>query len=197
MKTSSSLLAVAALCLAGAVQAADAEHGKVLSDTCKGCHNAGGIRNPPPTIYHVPLVYGQFEQYIVQALSAYQSGQRKHPGMQALATPLGDQDKQDIAAYWSGLPWGSTQGRLPGDPAAGKDKAAACGACHGADGNGVDPNPFNAPMLAGQYGDYLYHALKAYKSGARSNGLMVGQVAALSDRDMADLASYFATQSHK
>lgn len=197
MKKCSSLAVAALLCLSGAAQATDTNQGKELSDTCKGCHNAGGIRNTPPNIYHVPLVYGQVEQYIVQALSAYVSGERKHAGMQALATPLSDQDRQDIAAYWAGLPWGDARGRLPGDPAAGKEKAAACGACHGADGNGVEPNALNAPTLAGQHADYLLHALKAYKTGGRSNGLMVGQVATLSDADMADLASYFAVQNHK
>lgn len=67
-----------------------------------------------------------------------------------------------------------------------------CAACHGADYNKpIDPS---YPKLAGQHADYLEHALKAYKRGnganGRNNALMAGQVAKLSNKDMADLAAY-------
>jgi cytochrome c553 len=78
-----------------------------------------------------------------------------------------------------------------GDPAAGKEKSQPCQACHGADGNSLTPN---FPKLAGQYQDYLVRALMEYKSGARKNPIMSGQVAALSEQDMKDLAAYFASQ---
>ncbi|MGD8428991.1 MAG: cytochrome c [Ectothiorhodospiraceae bacterium] len=78
-----------------------------------------------------------------------------------------------------------------GDAAAGKAKSQACAACHGADGNSTNPT---FPKLAGQYADYILHALKAYKSGARQNPIMSGQVANLSEQDMKDLATYFSSQ---
>lgn len=78
-----------------------------------------------------------------------------------------------------------------GDPEAGKTKAQVCAGCHGPEG--VSPTP-NFPILAGQYQDYLLRALRDYKSGARKNPIMAGQVAALSEADMADLAAYFAGQ---
>jgi cytochrome c553 len=78
-----------------------------------------------------------------------------------------------------------------GDPAAGKEKSQPCQACHGVDGNSLTPN---FPKLAGQYQDYLLRALMEYKSGARKNPIMSGQVAALSEQDMKDLAAYFAGQ---
>lgn len=78
-----------------------------------------------------------------------------------------------------------------GDPAAGKEKSAACAACHGADGNAPTPT---FPSLAGQYEDYLVQALHEYKSGKRSNPIMAGQVAALSDEDIENLAAYYAEQ---
>lgn len=78
-----------------------------------------------------------------------------------------------------------------GDANAGKAKSNACAACHGADGN----SPTSAfPKLAGQNDDYLAQALKAYRSKARTNAIMNGQAAALSDQDIADLAAYFASQ---
>ncbi len=85
----------------------------------------------------------------------------------------------------SGVPAAS----VGGDADAGKQKAEACAACHGADGNGTAPI---YPRLAGQYADYLYMTLKRYKSGERSNAIMNGMAAPLSDEDMRDLASYYA-----
>lgn len=78
-----------------------------------------------------------------------------------------------------------------GDAEAGKAKSATCAGCHGPDG--VSPAP-TFPTLAGQYSDYLYHALKDYKSGKRKNPIMAGQVQNLSDADMADLAAYYSKQ---
>ncbi|MBL8226487.1 MAG: cytochrome c4 [Chromatiales bacterium] len=78
-----------------------------------------------------------------------------------------------------------------GDAAAGQAKAITCAACHGVDGNSLNPE---WPSLAGQHESYTIKQLQAFKSGARQNVLMSGQAMALSDQDMADLAAYFAGQ---
>jgi len=80
---------------------------------------------------------------------------------------------------------------VKGDAAAGKQKATACAACHGTDGNKTLDNTY--PKLAGQYPDYLLKALKEYKSGKRVNAVMAGQVQALTDADMANLAVYYGS----
>ena len=77
------------------------------------------------------------------------------------------------------------------DPAAGKEKAKACAACHG--GNGVS-QVADFPKLAGQYNNYLVRTLNDYKSGARKNAIMAGQVANLKKEDIADLAAYYSSQ---
>ena len=79
-----------------------------------------------------------------------------------------------------------------GDPAAGEQKSQACAACHGPQGNSANAA---FPRLAGQYADYLLHALRAYQSGDRENAVMAGQVKELSEQDMEDLAAFFASQS--
>lgn len=76
-----------------------------------------------------------------------------------------------------------------GDPGAGAGKAAVCGACHGPQGIAVAPN---FPNLAGQSATYIYLQLKAFKQGQRSDSIMTGQAAALSDQDMRDLAAHYA-----
>lgn len=78
-----------------------------------------------------------------------------------------------------------------GDPVAGKTKAQPCQACHGEEGR--SPNP-QFPILAGQYPDYLVHALMAYKTGARQNPIMAPFAQSLSLEDMEDLAAYFASR---
>ena len=79
-----------------------------------------------------------------------------------------------------------------GDASAGKDKAAACAACHGADGNSVAPT---FPKIAGQNERYLVKQLKDYQGGARQNGMMSGMVAGKSEQDLEDLAAYFSSQT--
>lgn len=77
-----------------------------------------------------------------------------------------------------------------GDPAKGKEKSATCQACHGEEGRtSIAPS---YPILAGQYASYLEQALQDYRSGARNNAVMAGMAANLSDRDIADLAAWYA-----
>jgi cytochrome c553 len=78
-----------------------------------------------------------------------------------------------------------------GDPARGQQLSQACAACHGADGNSVNPE---WPKLAGQHAEYIYKQLMDYKSGRRENALMVGQVANLDEQDMRDLGAFYARQ---
>jgi cytochrome c553 len=80
-----------------------------------------------------------------------------------------------------------------GDAAAGKTKAASCAGCHGANGEGVKPNP----PLAGKKEDQLIQALKDYKSGKRANPVMKTFATQLSDQDMANVAAYYASLKAK
>jgi cytochrome c553 len=73
----------------------------------------------------------------------------------------------------------------------GQSKATACTACHGQDGNSVNPE---WPNLAGQHEQYIHKQLQAFKGGARKNPLMTPMAMGLSDDDMADLGAYFAAQ---
>lgn len=80
----------------------DATAGKQLTYTCQGCHGITGYKNAYPS-YHVPRIGGQSEQYLLNALTEYKKGSRKHPTMQAQAQSFSDQDIANIAAYLSTL----------------------------------------------------------------------------------------------
>lgn len=76
--------------------------------------------------------------------------------------------------------------------AKGQATGQSCIDCHGAEGNAPIDDTY--PKLGGQYGDYLAHALQAYRSGDRQHALMTPQAAALSDQDISDLAAYFGSR---
>jgi cytochrome c553 len=82
-------------------------------------------------------------------------------------------------------------GAIAGDAKAGEAKAAACGACHGIDGNSSDKQ---YPKLAGQHEAYIARQLGLFKSATRVNPIMVGFAAPLSEQDMHDIGAFFATK---
>ena len=77
-----------------------------------------------------------------------------------------------------------------GDAAAGKEKASACASCHGADGQGSEPNT----KIAGLSTDKFKAAMQAYKNGERNHAMMQMFAKKLSDQDVEDLAAYYASK---
>ena len=79
-----------------------------------------------------------------------------------------------------------------GKPSDGASKAAVCAACHGPNGNSVNPD---WPRLAGQSAVYIAGQLRLFKSGARANPVMMPLATSLSDQDIADIAVYYEAQT--
>jgi cytochrome c553 len=83
-----------------------------------------------------------------------------------------------------------------GDPAAGKQKTAMCIGCHGIGGyKTAFPEVYSVPKIGAQHAAYIVKALRAYKSGERNHPSMKAIAADLSEKDMADLAAYYASSS--
>ncbi|MEO7152390.1 MAG: c-type cytochrome [Burkholderiaceae bacterium] len=81
------------------------------------------------------------------------------------------------------------------DPAKGQATATAvCAACHSFDGSRGSPAN---PILQGQHGEYLVKQLIEFKSGARSNPIMKGIAAGLSEDDMRNVAAFYASKQAK
>ena len=81
-----------------------------------------------------------------------------------------------------------------GDAKAGATKAGACAACHGMDGNPVDPQ---YPRLAGMPERYVAEQLALFKSEQRNTGMavvMIPMAKPLSAQDMRDIGAYYAQQ---
>jgi cytochrome c553 len=95
-----------------------------------------------------------------------------------------------LAAAISGVISGNSA--LPAPSAeAGAAKAVVCQACHGANGNSVNPE---WPSLAGLGADYIAAQLANFKEGKRNNAIMMPNAMSLSADDMADLGAYFDSQ---
>ena len=93
-----SSLTAALLLVHGSVQAAgDIDAGKAKSAPCAACHGADG--NSPTTAF--PILAGQYQDYLMRAMQDYQTGKRINPIMTGFAAPLTEQDRADLAAYYS------------------------------------------------------------------------------------------------
>ena len=159
-----------------------------LSSTCLGCHGVVSYNNIYPT-YKVPKLGNQHKDYLVAALKAYKSGERSHPTMRAHASNLSDSDIVKIAEYFSSIKYQEQVTNTADIEMI--EEANSCVGCHGADGNSMIPT---FPKIAGQYQDYLYHALKAYKNGERNNAIMNGISSTLNEKQMKKLSKYFSSQ---
>ncbi len=176
----------------------DAKAGEKKIALCIGCHGIVGYQASFPEIHKVPKISGQNAKFIVSALTAYKKGERKHPTMRGVADALSDQDMADIAAHYE------SSGVVSGEPALakaadGSSRAmelvakGACASCHGESfSKPIDPT---YPKIAGQHSDYLFVALKAYKTESnpligRGNAIMGGIAKQFSNTELKELAAY-------
>ena len=154
---------------------------------CAGCHGEGGISKRAG----MPSLAGLDAQYLVAAMKGYVSGQRKGEIMKALLAGVSDAELNKMAAFYAQQTPARASTPSIGDPAAGKNAAAACAGCHG--DQGVSSNPA-WPSLAGQDARYLANALKAYKDGSRTDATMKAVAGhSLDERTINDLAGYYAS----
>jgi cytochrome c553 len=111
--------------------------------------------------------------------------------MAAIAVTLG----AVVASASAAAPAPAATPELPylhGKAADGAGKSAVCSACHGPNGNSVNPE---WPRLAGQNAVYIAEQLRLFRAGVRANPVMQPLAATLTDQDIADLAVYYEAQT--
>ncbi len=85
---------------------------------------------------------------------------------------------------------------VKGDAKAAEAKVGMCIGCHAIPGYRASfPEIYTVPLLGGQNAAYITAALQAYKKGERKHPTMRSIAASLSDKDMADIAEYYSTQT--
>src|SRR5450755_4561225 len=195
------LISLVAAGLSFGAQAQSAQAGEKKASLCIGCHGIAGYRASFPEIYNVPMIAGQNAKYIVAALAGYKKGERKHPTMRGIAGSLSDQDMADLAAFYeqlgkAGEPVEAKVAATPSAEVAGLLLKGNCVSCHGA--NFSKPIDAGYPKLAGQHGDYLYAALKAYQTDknpqvGRNNVIMMGMARPFTHSEAKQLATYISS----
>jgi len=200
--TLSSLLVASATAFSAHAQEAkgDAKAGEKKVAMCIGCHGIPGYQASFPEIYRVPMISGQNAKFIAASLNAYKKGERKHPSMRGIAESLSDQDIADVAAFYEGHGKGAAAApaKAPSPSAKVADllNKGGCVACHGDNFNKpIDPS---YPKVGGQPADYLFVALKSYKtegnaSWGRANGIMGGIAKQYTNAELKELAGYLSS----
>jgi cytochrome c553 len=195
------LLAVLSVAQAQDAKPGSAAAGEKKAAMCIGCHGIKGYQASFPEVHKVPMISGQGAKYIAASLAAYKKGDRKHPTMRSIAASLTDQDMADLSAFYE--QHGGTAASAPPDGAAPASPAVAalltkgaCASCHGA--NYSKPIDGSYPKIAGQHADYLYVALKSYKTDAnpqvgRNNAIMGAQVKQFTLPELKALAEYLGS----
>jgi cytochrome c553 len=178
--------------------------GKSMPGDCARCHGRDGTGRDTAAY---PRLAGLDRAYLLASLEAFASGKRHSGIMQPVAAALDARELRALAAHYAAQP---SPGAAPGQGNAsaaaiargerlaargdGMRRIPACAACHGP-GTGTR-NPLY-PSLSGQHADYLVLQLELFRRGGRGGTpyahVMEQAAAALQDRDIRDLAIYYAS----
>lgn len=203
------LLVFSAACHADG--AAIAKTGAGAVPACQTCHGAAGEGIAPAGF---PRLAGLGASYVRRQLDAFADGTRVNAVMMPIAKALSVANRDEVSAYYAGLPVPAASAAVlppasasapeaaPAGTAVGAtlasrgrwaDKLPACEQCHGPGGRGVGPD---FPPLTGQSATYLANQLTAWKSGARPPGpmgLMAVVAKKLSDAEVRAVAEHYAS----
>jgi cytochrome c553 len=176
---------------------------QIVNTVCAACHGADG-NSPTPAN---PNLAGQHAAYISLQLVHFKDGTRPSPIMSGMAASLSPEDMNSLGAYFAQQKPKGLSAKDPTLVSAGQklyrggnsaNGVPACAACHSPTGVGI---PVRYPRLSGQYADYTFAQLQAFKSEQRGmdkegkdvNGRVMAQIAArLSEPEMRAVADYAA-----
>ena len=165
------------------------ELGAKVAQQCVACHGADGNATKPG----IPSLAGQQPRYLVVAINEYLNGERKTSPMHAKLRGIGKLEAENAALYFASQTPATRTTAPKGDARAGEPLAAVCGGCHGMKGVSGDSS---TPSLAGQDEQYLVEAIKAYRTSRKRENMRV-YITGLNDRQIGDIAAFYATQPSK
>lgn len=164
---------------------------KVAKKMCAGCHGIDGNSFNPG----FPSLAGQNAGYLVKAIKAYKTGQRKNALMNKAVAKLSNKTINNLAAFFAAqhpkkMPKPDLQAKGFDPIGDGKRIASGCAGCHGEQGNSSSSG---IPSLSGLHSDYLVAAIKAYQDGTRKSDIMKTFVSSLNGDDIEKVSLYYAT----
>ena len=170
----------------------DATRGVTACITCHGPKGQSAVGT-------WPKLSAQHAAYTTKQLKNFKDGSRANPVMMGMVATLTEQDVQNISAFLVKQPpsEGVAQNKATielgqsiyrgGIAAKG---VPACAACHSPTGAGI---PAQYPRLGGQWADYSYTQLIAFREGTRKNSNQMTIIATkLSDQEMKAVSDYMA-----
>lgn len=166
------------------------------NSTCVACHGSGlpGIPQLGDAAGWAPRIKQGNDTLYKHAIAGY-TGSSGMPMPAKGGNPdLSDDDVKAAVDYMVANSQGNATVASSQIIPAGNEKTKTCAACHGVDGNSVNPI---WPKLAGQHAEYIFKQLKDFHSGARKNAQMSPLAALLSEEDMQDIATYYSSQKIK
>lgn len=158
---------------------------------CTYCHGETGNSKRP----HIPNLAGQNPLYLFNAFEKFAGGQRIDFVMSKLAKNLTQDDRVNIAVYFSQQQVSPVAAPVSeGLRSRGKTLFQnTCTGCHGQHAEGME----NTPRLAGQPDEYLRKALNRFRTNdpSRAGSVMMGIAAKLSEQDVNAVAAYLSRLS--
>lgn len=176
---------------------------QIVNTVCAACHGADGNSASPAN----PSLAGQHSDYITLQLMHFKSGVRSNAVMAGMVANLTPEDMRSLGVYFAAQKPKGGAAKDPELATAGQklyrggsmaNGTPACASCHAPSGVGIPPR---YPRLSGQYADYTFLQLQAFKAGERGmdkegkdvNGRVMSQIAArMSTSDMHAVAEYAA-----
>ncbi len=129
----------------------------MLANTCAGCHGTDGASVGP-----APTIAGLEEEYFVDVMQQYKSGDRWSTIMDRIAKGYTDEEIEAIASYYAKIPFPRrTQTSVgPLARAGARLHEEYCEKCH--ENEGREPEDI---VLAGQWMPYLHWTMEDYAEG--------------------------------
>jgi cytochrome c553 len=176
---------------------------QIVTQVCAACHGPDGNSASPAN----PNLARQQAEYISAQLAHFKDGTRSNPIMAGMAASLSPEDMKSLGAYFAQQKPKGLAAKDPALVAAGQKLyrggnattgVPACAACHSPTGVGM---PVRYPRLSGQYADYTFAQLQAFKNSQRGmdkegkdvNGRVMAQIAGrMSEPEMRAVADYAA-----
>ena len=154
---------------------------------CIKCHGETGNSSRSG----MPSLTAQNPEYFETSMMAYVDGSRSHKLMGKLVAALDEATIKEMGIFYAVQEPLQTETIGDGDADVGRRLSEECASCHGEDGNAAKAS---MPTLAGQDPRYFIKGMNHYKNGERQHKKMFEAVEKLSEQDMIDLATYYATQ---